>query len=84
MSFFWKVYKCFHRQAENPIVLRPKKLDNEYKKLVMDYMVDCPIEEPLHNKIKKFKIYRNKNRDSTTKSFCFNVLSLYRFSDFCS
>ena len=79
MSFFWKAYKFFHRQAENPTVLRPKKLDNEYKKFIMDYMGDCPIEEPLHNKIKEFKIYRNKNATLRQKAF---ALMYSRYVDF--
>ena len=79
MSFLWKDHKFFHRQAENPIVLRPKMLDNEYKKFIMDYMGNCPIEEPLHNKMKEFKIYRNKDAILRQKAF---ALMYSRYIDF--
>ena len=50
MFFLLKAREFFYRQAECPVVLNPKTLNIEYKKLIVDYMSDCENEEHLHTR----------------------------------
>ena len=61
LSFLLKAYSFFSRQAEYAVVLDKSKLNDEYKRFIVEYMSDCSTKKHLHKQIKEFKIYGNKN-----------------------
>lgn len=79
MSFLLKADEFFHGQAEYSVVLQPEKVNREYKEFIVEYMGDCSTVEHLHNKIKEFKIYRNKSAPPCQMAF---ALMYSRYTDF--
>ena len=48
-------------QADHSVMINEKKLNEEYKKFVTEYMPECSIYEQIHKQIKNFKIIGGKN-----------------------
>ena len=79
LTFVFKAYQFFNRQAEYPVTFNESTLNVEYKRFLVEYMADCSTVDHIHKQIKEFKIYRSKNATPKQKAF---ALMYSRYIDF--
>ena len=60
LTFLLKTYELLTMQADHSVMINEKKLNEEYKKFVTEYMPECSIYEQIHKQIKNFKIIGGK------------------------
>lgn len=77
--FFIKSLWIFPQAGRVFCRFQPEKVNREYKEFVVEYMGDCSTVEHLHNKIKEFKIYRNKSAPPCQMAF---ALMYSQYTDF--
>ena len=66
-------------QADHLVSIDEKKLNEEYKNFVTEYMPKYSTYEHIHKQIKNFKIIGGIKTDTKKESIRFNVYPLYRF-----
>ena len=79
LTFFLKAYEFLAMQANHLVMINEKKLNEEYKKFVTEYMPECSTYEQIHKQIKDFKIIGGKKPTLKQKAF---ALMYIRYIDF--
>ena len=69
LTFLFRAYKFFSRQADYPAHLEESTLSKEYKAFIVEYMRDCSVVEHIHKQIKESKICGNKNATPKKRFF---------------
>ena len=60
LTFLLKAYEFLAMQADHSVTVDEKKLNEEYKTFVREYMPECSTNEQIHKQIKGFKIIGGK------------------------
>ena len=79
LTFLLTAYEFLAMQADPSVIIDEKKLNEEYKKFVTEYMPECSTYEQVRKQIKDFKIIGGKEPTLKQKAF---ALIYSRYIDF--